>query len=45
MNSYYMNSYIQSNVATEKAADIELVAGADDTVATDTAYSASGVST
>jgi hypothetical protein len=40
-----MNSYIQSNFATEKAADIELAAGTDDTVATDAAYSASCVST
>jgi hypothetical protein len=41
-----MNSYIQtnSNFGTEEAADIELVAAADDTVATDAAYSASGVS-
>jgi hypothetical protein len=41
-----MNSYIQinSNFATEEAADIELVAAADDSVATDTAYSMSGVS-
>jgi hypothetical protein len=39
----YMNSYIHSNFATEDAADIELVAAADDTIATDAAYSASGV--
>jgi hypothetical protein len=39
-----MNTYIQSNFATEEAADIELVAGADDTVKTGTAYSASCVS-
>jgi hypothetical protein len=40
-----MNSYIQSNLATEEAADIVLATGADDTVATDTAYSTSCVST
>jgi len=38
-----MNSYIESNLATEEAADIELAAAADDTIATDAAYSASGV--
>jgi hypothetical protein len=32
----YMNSYIQTNFATEEAADIELaVAAADDSIATD----------
>jgi hypothetical protein len=40
-----MNSYIQSNLATEEAADIVLVAGAYDTVATDAAHSTSCVST
>jgi hypothetical protein len=40
-----MYSYIQSNLATEDAADIVLVAGAYDTVATDTAHSTSCVST
>ncbi len=37
-----MNSYIQtkSNFATEEAADIELAAAADDSIATDAAYSA-----
>ncbi len=40
-----MNSYIQWNFATEEAVDIELAAGADDTVATGTAYSASYVGT
>jgi hypothetical protein len=40
-----MNSYIQSNLATEEAADIELVAETDDTVASDAAYSMSGVGT
>jgi hypothetical protein len=40
-----MNSYFQSNFATLEVADIILVAGADDTVATDVAYSASCVST
>ncbi len=41
-----MNAYIQtnSNFATEEAADIELAAAADDSVATDAACSASGVS-
>jgi hypothetical protein len=40
-----MNSFIQTNFATDEAADIELaVASADDFVATDAAYSASGVS-
>jgi hypothetical protein len=40
-----MNSHIQSNLATEEAADIVLAAGADDTVATDAAYSTSCMST
>ncbi len=40
-----MNSYIQSNLATEEAADIVIAAGADDTVATDAAHSTSCVST
>jgi hypothetical protein len=41
-----MNSYIQtnSNFVIEEAADIELAAAADDSVATDAAYSMSGVS-
>ncbi len=40
-----MKSYIQTNFATEEAADIELaVAAADDSIATGAAYSASGVS-
>jgi hypothetical protein len=40
-----MNSFIQSNFSTEEAVDIELAAAADDTVATNAAYSASSVST
>jgi hypothetical protein len=40
----YTNSYIQSNFVTKEALDFELVAAADDTVATDAAYSVSGVS-
>jgi hypothetical protein len=36
-----MNSYIQSDLATEEAADIVLAAGAYDTVATDAAHSTS----
>jgi hypothetical protein len=41
-----MNLYIQtnSNFATEEAADINLAAAADDSIATDTAYFMSGVS-
>jgi hypothetical protein len=40
-----MNSYIQTNFATEEAADIELAAAAaDDSISTDAEYSASGVS-
>ncbi len=40
-----MNSYIQSSLATEVAADIVLAAGAYDTVATDAAHSTSCMST
>jgi hypothetical protein len=40
-----MNLYIPSYFATEEAVDIELVARADDTVATDAACAASCVST
>jgi hypothetical protein len=40
-----MNSYIQSNLAPEEAADIVLATGAYDTVATDAAHSNSCVST
>jgi hypothetical protein len=40
-----MNLFFQTNFDTEEAVDIELAAAADDTDATDAAYSVSGVST
>jgi hypothetical protein len=45
MNSYYEWIYIFSKKSTVEAADIDVAAAAaDDSVASDTAYSMSGVS-